>query len=144
MVEAQNLQNKVEMDPVLLGRVEEAVQKTLDEAGEGARTVSLAIVDDAAIHEMNRTYRHKDAPTDVLSFPLADGPEDPHLGDIAISAERALSQAESFGHPLTREMAFLAVHGTLHLLGYDHQTPEEEEEMTRRAEAVLTSLGITR
>ena len=94
-------------------------------AYEGAAgDITISVVDDAAIHAMNREYRGVDRPTDVLSFPAAEGETfpaipDAFLGDIAISLPRAEAQAEEYGHPLLRELSFLAVHGTLHLLGYD-------------------------
>jgi len=102
------------------------------------------LVDDATIRELNRDFRKKDVATDVLSFTLADGPEDEDLGEVVISAEHARDQATRYGHGLKREIAFLAVHGVLHLLGLDHGTAEEERTMTRLQEEVLADLGITR
>jgi probable rRNA maturation factor len=117
--------------------------------------VSVTIVDDPTIHELNREHRGMDKPTDVLSFSqletVAGAPAEPNvegepvlLGDIVISLERAQAQADEYGHSLAREVGFLTAHGTLHLLGFDHQTPEEEAEMTAHTEAVLASLGLTR
>jgi probable rRNA maturation factor len=91
--------------------------------------VSVTLVDNATIHELNRTYRQVDRPTDVLSFALDEaeepaevgGPEEHLLGDVVISAEMAQKQAEEFGHSLERELAYLAIHSLLHLLGYDHK-----------------------
>ncbi len=102
------------------------------------------LVDDATIRGLNHDFRHKDVATDVLSFTLADGPEDEDLGEIVISAEHARDQAALYGHDLRREIAFLAVHGVLHLLGLDHATAREEQAMTRLQEEVLADLGITR
>ena len=110
-------------------------------------------MDNEQIRELNRDYRNKDAATDVLSFPLGeDGVYDKNeetgallLGDIVISVERAKEQAEQYGHSLERELGWLTVHSMLHLLGYDHETGEEEaRDMRAREEAVLTSLGLTR
>ena len=127
-----------------------------------AAEVSLTFVDDAAIRELNRTYRGKDAPTDVLSFPqwepaeiearrgtagdagVLQGPADLLLGDVVISLERAAAQAEEYGHSLDREVAYLYVHGLLHLLGYDHPDPEAERAMHAKAEAALAACGLTR
>ena len=96
---------------------------------EGPAEISVTFVDNAAIQELNAQYRGKDMPTDVLSFPLGengvyDKNEDTGaslLGDIVISMEKAMEQAELYGHALQREVAFLTVHSMLHLLGYDHE-----------------------
>jgi len=114
--------------------------------------VSVLFVDDAEIQTMNRDYRGKDTPTDVLSFALEegeepeiqDGPAEVLLGDIIISVETMLRQAEDYGHPATRELAFLTTHGMLHLLGYDHETEEERQEMRELEEEILQSLGFVR
>ncbi len=107
------------------------------------------MVDDEAIHTMNREYRGIDRPTDVLSFPAAEGEAvlaipDGFLGDIAISLPRAEAQAEEYGHSLVRELSFLAVHGTLHLLGYDHLTDEDRLRMFTRQDEILEKMRITR
>nr|WP_071934010.1 rRNA maturation RNase YbeY [Thermosinus carboxydivorans] len=114
--------------------------------------VSIVLVDDEYIFELNRQYRDKDVPTDVLSFALNEGDEpaiinDPAamlLGDIVISLETAARQAEEFGHGLERELAYLTLHGMLHLLGYDHETEEERVKMRNEEEYILSQLGITR
>lgn len=114
--------------------------------------VSLVLSDDAYIHALNLQYRGKDCPTDVLSFALnegeepevLDGPEEVLLGDIIISLETATRQAIEYGHSLERELAYLTVHGILHLLGYDHMTEEEKCEMRQEEEHVLSLLGIHR
>lgn len=116
--------------------------------------ISLTFTDDEGIRVLNRDYRHLDQPTDVLSFPLLeeagdepsvlDGEQDYLLGDIVISLERAALQAAEFGHSLEREVGFLLVHGLLHLLGYDHDTPEGEGDMREREEATLQALGLVR
>jgi len=124
--------------------VKGAVEAALRREGRPGAAVSVTLVDDGKIRELNRIYRGKDRVTDVLSFPLAEGPEDPFLGDIVISAERAREQAREFGHSLRRELAFLAVHGALHVLGRDHQTPDEERAMFALQEAVLRGQGIVR
>ena len=111
--------------------------------------VSVTLVDNAAIHVLNREQRGVDRPTDVLSFPLFDDDfgdgEFCALGDIVLSMERAAEQAKEYGHSLKREVAFLTVHSMLHLLGYDHETsPEDEADMFRRQEEILTQMGIGR
>lgn len=115
--------------------------------------VSLTVVDNEDIKEMNKEYRQKDSVTDVLSFPMSDGEDfdlDPEtnrivLGDIVISAERAAEQAKEYGHSFEREMCFLATHSMFHLLGYDHEVSREEEKiMLEKQEKVLKRLGINR
>ena len=116
--------------------------------------ISLSIVNNDEIQEINKQYRNIDAPTDVLSFPLltfeegeqADVNENDEimLGDIIISIEKAISQAEDYGHGLKRELAFLTAHSMLHLMGYDHMEDDEREEMFEKQEAILNNLGITR
>ncbi|MBR0134627.1 MAG: rRNA maturation RNase YbeY [Clostridia bacterium] len=113
---------------------------------EGAEgEICIELTNDAVIHRLNRDFRNTDRPTDVLSFPSAEGEEliaapDGHLGDIMISVETAERQAEELGHSPEREIMFLAIHGTLHVLGYDHMTPEDEEIMTARQRAILNSI----
>lgn len=116
--------------------------------------VSISIVDDEEIRKLNRDYRSVDSPTDVLSFPMMDFEGDDAiiqeatdvvmLGDIVISAARAKSQAADYGHSFEREMAFLTVHGMLHLMGYDHEKPEDARAMREKEEKILTELGIER
>lgn len=103
--------------------------------------VSILFTDDERIHELNRLYRNVDRPTDVLSFPLE---EEIFLGDIAISISKAKEQAEAYGHSFRRELYFLIMHGFYHLLGYDHETPEDERKMFSKQEQVLSHFGITR
>jgi len=109
--------------------------------------VSVSFVDNEFIHEMNRDYRNVDRPTDVISFAFLDGCDDRDaqlhsngpvcLGDIYISVEKAKEQAQEYGHSLDRELSFLFVHGILHLLGYDHMTPEDEKVMFRLQDEIL-------
>lgn len=111
------------------------------------KVFSIIFVDDEKIHELNKTYRNVDRVTDVISFALCDDLEndlDDELGDIFIDLEQALRQAQDYGHTPAREVAFLAVHGYLHLCGYDHMTKEEEEEMCKRQEEILNTAGLKR
>lgn len=110
---------------------------------------SVIIVDNKRIHEINKEYRGIDRPTDVISFALEDNEEiqfDHYrvLGDIYISIDKVREQAREYGHSEKRELAFLTVHGFLHLLGYDHMEPEEEKIMFARQEEILNGFGITR
>ena len=120
---------------------------------EGSAEVDVSIVDNAQIQEINREHRKIDAVTDVLSFPLGENghydvnPETgaKMLGDIVLSIERAVEQAEQFGHSLQREIGYLTVHSILHLLGYDHVDGGlEAVRMREREEAVMTSVGLPR
>ena len=116
--------------------------------------LSVSFITNAEIQEINRDYRGKDTPTDVISFAmeeLGEGEMDikiegaPRLlGDILISVERAKEQASDYGHSEERELGFLAIHGFLHLLGYDHLEEEEEKEMTKKQEEILQSFGLRR
>ena len=109
--------------------------------------ISVTLVDNDYIHEINRQYRHIDRPTDVISFAFLDGDKNREkilsnkgpvcLGDIYISLDKAKEQAEEFKHPLDRELSFLFVHGLLHLLGYDHMTKEDEEVMFKIQDEIL-------
>ena len=114
-------------------------------------SVSITFTDNEGIRELNRTYRGKDAATDVLSFPMYDfaAGEKPseglpaELGDIVLSLERAEEQAKELGHSFARESAFLAIHSVLHLLGYDHElSPEDDEDMCRRQRDIIKSIGL--
>lgn len=109
--------------------------------------VSISFMDADDIRTLNRDYRGKDEATDVLSFPvseaLAMGPSI-SLGDVVICMEIAKQQAKEYGHSLERELAFLVVHGLLHLLGYDHETPEDEAEMCAAQNDILAKLSLQR
>ncbi len=134
------------------------VQKILEHAakeeGMGQSEVSVTFVTNEMIRDINREYRGKDQPTDVISFAMEElgegetaiiGSTEPRmLGDIIISLDRTKEQAADYGHSFERELGFLAVHGFLHLLGYDHMTEEDEKKMFSRQEEILVSLGITR
>lgn len=137
------------------------LERLLELAGESEQMdhgeVALTFVDDAQIHELNRTYRGIDRPTDVLSFAMleegdgeieltfeeGDAPQE-MLGDIIISVERAQAQSDDYGHSLEREIGFLFVHGFLHLIGYDHEDEASEKEMFAKQEAILSKAGLTR
>ena len=111
---------------------------------------NVIIVDNDYIHELNKNYRNIDRETDVITFALEDEKDmvapggERVLGDIYISIDKAISQAEEYGHSLLRELSFLAVHGFYHLLGYDHMTEEEEKVMFSKQEEVLHECKIER
>lgn len=137
----------------------EEVEKLLNfaaqkEVVEDNSEVSVTFVTNERIHEINREYREKDAPTDVISFAMEElgegeieliGAELPRvLGDIIISIPKAEEQAKEYGHSFIRELGFLSVHGFLHLLGYDHMEKDEEEKMFSRQKEILDDYGLTR
>lgn len=138
------------IDAALFERVARAVLAA--EGVGGPVELGLTIVDAETMREINREQRGVDAPTDVLSFPLIDqtrpspfvAPPDGvlHLGDIVLCAPVAVQQAEEYGHPVAREVAYLFAHGLLHLLGYDHEDPAAQAEMRRREEAALAAAGV--
>lgn len=110
---------------------------------------NIIIIDNPRIHEMNKEYRGVDRETDVITFALEDHKdiefEDLRLlGDVYISIDKARSQAKDYGHSLKREISFLAIHGLLHLLGYDHMNPEDEKVMFGLQDEILDSYGIKR
>lgn len=137
----------------------ELVEKLIQHAAtieniEDGSEVSVTFVTNEAIHEINKNYRDKDQPTDVISFALEElgegeveivGEGIPRiLGDIIISTDRTKEQAEEYGHAFERELGFLAVHGFLHLLGYDHMTEEDEKIMFGKQDEILSSFGLGR
>ena len=132
----------------------ETVEKVLYSAMEKEKledtAFNLIIVDNNYIHELNKTYRKIDRETDVITFALEDEdsiilPDEGRiLGDIYISIDKAKEQSKEYKHSLLRELSFLAVHGFYHLLGYDHQTKEDEEIMFKKQEEVLEANGIRR
>ena len=145
MTDIQNNQDKVEFTAELEDAINAVIDKAFEYEDVEPRSVSVLITDNEEIHSLNAEYRQKDAPTDVLSFPLFDefGNLDYYeLGDIVISLERAKAQAEEYNHSLKREVAFLTAHSMLHLLGYDHENAEQE--MYVKQEEILNLLGITR
>lgn len=154
----QNSQKAITPPKGLCRLIRYAVAMTLEFEGfEAPCEVSVTFVDDKKIKKLNAEYRNKDAATDVLSFPMLDDGDEPMsedddyvmLGDIVLSLERALEQSTSFPHtetpgggdPFMDETAFLCIHSTLHLLGYDHETgPEDEAEMFARQNEIMNEL----
>ncbi len=117
----------------------------------GPVELSLTMTSDAKIHQLNLDYRGIDKPTDVLSFALEEGPPmalpadmPRQLGDIVVSLETTLRQAQEYANQPQAEVAWVICHGVLHLLGYDHQKPDEFERMRSQEQKVLTQLGLSR
>ena len=151
----EDQQNKADVTYKLKMLLRRAIEATLAyEQYQNDVEVSVTLTDDAGIHQLNARFRDVDAPTDVLSFPLFDYGDDCEeppidemqnmLGDIVLNLERARAQAQEFGHSFEREAAFLTVHSMLHLLGYDHETGEQDEQdMRARQRAIMDALGLS-
>ena len=143
---------KLQSSPSIERIVKEAIVKVGELYGLETAEVSITLTDNVYIHELNMKYRNIDRPTDVLSFALnegeepeiVDGPVVNMLGDIIISVERATEQAAEYGHSIEREIAFLTVHGMLHLLGYDHMEETDRVEMRKEEDYVMEKLEIGR
>lgn len=151
----KNDQDKVELTPALRSLAKKVITAALDyQEIDFPVEVSLTFTDDENIHKLNLEYRGKDSATDVLSFPLFENGEIEYddesgepcaIGDIVISLERAVAQADEYGHSLEREVGFLCVHSVLHLLGFDHEVSKEDEEyMNETCEEVLEELDLRR
>jgi len=150
----ENGQEKLPVTYNLKMLLREAIETTLDfEDFQNVCEVSVTFTDNEGIRELNKKFRQMDKPTDVLSFPLFDYEgdcEEPpiddmisNLGDIVISLEKAQEQANEFGHSFKREVAFLAVHSMLHLLGYDHEKSEAEDiEMRSKQTEIMRIMGL--
>lgn len=133
-----------------------ALKAVLTHLGIGNAGVAVVVTDNDYVQNLNRTYRGVDAPTDVLSFASQEGDEldaafapevaeeiDRYLGDLILAFPYAAAQAARYGYPIQTEMQLLVVHGSLHLLGYDHNTDEAQAEMWAAQHAVLTDLGVS-
>lgn len=154
IINFENDQEKIALSEYMEKRLHDGLNAVAQLHGLDDMTeVDITIVDDEEIHTLNREYRNVDRPTDVLSFALdegeedepelIDGPEEHLLGDIIISAETAQRQGEEFGHGLEREIVYLAVHGLLHLLGYDHMTDEDKKIMRAKEEEALREIRLS-
>lgn len=147
------------MEIGIFNQTNEKLDKELDELKDmlsdfckredlGNVIFNIIIIDNPTIHKINKEYRDKDAPTDVISFALEDDktviePDGARiLGDIYISIDKVHEQALEYGHSFKRELSFLAVHGLLHLLGYDHMEKSDEEVMFKKQEEVLNYYEI--
>ena len=149
----------------ILKQTQEILEFAAQKTGKENKEMAVTFVSNARSHELNLEYRDTDRPTDVISLEykpeldiavdeedLLDHPElaemledfDAYIGELFISVDKAREQAEEYGHSFEREMGFLAVHGFLHINGYDHYTPEEEAEMFGLQEEILTAYGLTR
>lgn len=140
-----NRQDVMEVTADNMAAIEKAIEKVLEtEDCHGNYEVSVSFVTNDEIRALNRDYRNVDSETDVLSFPMDDEEFNNTiiLGDIVLSTQRIIEQANDFNHSLEREMLYLTVHSTLHLLGYDHMDSEEKEEMRSKEKEVMKKLQI--
>ena len=138
----------IEEDEGVRSAVELAANAALKHENAESRFLSVVLTTDENIHEYNREYRSVDRTTDVLSFPADEGddllaPPDGFLGDIMISIPRAREQAKALGHSTEREILFLTVHGVLHLLGYDHMRPEDEQIMLPVQRSIVEGIELS-
>jgi len=143
------IENLLEKDIDELKTVEELVNFVVEKENLSNCVFNIIITDNEYIHKINKEYRGIDRPTDVISFALEDNtdfiePEFRVLGDIYISLDKALEQANEYGHSFLREICFLTVHGLLHLLGYDHMNESDEKVMFSKQDAILNEFGITK
>jgi len=124
---------------VRLAPLRRVTQSVLEQAGYPSAHLSLTLVGKARMQRLNRTYRQHDYATDVLAFPMQDSSQSPvaFLGDVVICLPVALSQASRFGNTPDEELLRLLIHGTLHLLGYDHETTEREAKRMKRKEQTI-------
>ena len=137
----------VQADEATCALVERPIQTAVAHRNNTG-SVGVLLTSEQEIRRLNREYRNIDRVTDVLSFPAWEGeqiaaPPDGYLGDIAICMARAAEQAQTYGHSLERETAFLAVHGTLHLLGFDHMNESEERIMRGQQKEIMEEMGLT-
>lgn len=141
-----NRQDEITIDDELIELMEKVMKECLALEEKSLDTeISVSFVNNKEIQELNREYRNVDSSTDVLSFPMTDDfslIHIPILGDIVISLEKALSQAEEYGHSFNREVAYLTAHSMFHLLGYDHMKEDEKQVMRKKEKQVMKSLGI--
>ncbi len=159
-IQIENMQSELEVTDRIVELIKRAVESSLAlEKFELPSEVSIILVDDNKIREINREHREIDKPTDVLSFPMVEIQEGEIisdegdfdleeelllLGDIVVSMETAQKQAYEYGHSFERELAFLVTHGVFHLLGYDHTDPDQEKKMIGKQEEVLALMGLKR
>ena len=153
-IQVNNLQEKKEITPEQIDLLEKVLLSGLTLHQKEGSEVSVILVDDDYIHELNLEYRGIDQPTDVLSFAMKDNPEDyaivlpeeiPELlGDIYISIDRTIEQAGVYNHSFERELNYLAIHGLLHLLGFDHQDADDTDVMRKAEEQILAGFSLGR
>jgi len=131
-----------ELVPIDRGQMREIVRAVLCEEGISEAEISLAFVDNPAIHQLNKRYLGHDEPTDVLSFPMSDPGSKRLTGELVIGAELAKIEAESRGHDVQAELALYVIHGLLHLCGYDDKSPSDAQKIRERERYYLRLLSL--
>jgi len=143
-----NQQDKIDIDNTLLVILEDVIKFVLDREGIKSYEIGVTLVDDDYILTLNSQYRGKNVPTDVLSFNLseeAEGNEDTFVvGDVVISVETAVRQADEYNHSFEREMVYLLVHGIYHILGYTHDDDENKKAMRAKEEEIMNNYNLKR
>lgn len=141
-----NRQDKIEIEDELIEAINKAIETCLIQEKDSTDfEISLSFVDNEEIHILNRDYRNVDRETDVLSFPIDDefGVGDINiLGDIIISTEKAIEQADDFSHSFLREIVYLTVHSMFHLMGYDHMDEDEKKIMREKEKSVIREIEV--
>lgn len=144
MIYFDNRQDLIKIDEEIENIVEKSIEAALKEIEfTDDYEVSVSFVGDEEIHELNRDYRGVDRTTDVLSFPMDDEFTN-MLGDIVININKVIDQAKEYGHSEKREISYLTVHSTLHLMGFDHEEEEDKKEMRAVEDRVMEKLEISR
>ena len=144
MIYFDNRQDLIKIDEEIEKIVEKSIEAALEEIEFiDDYEVSVSFVGDEEIHELNRDYRGVDRTTDVLSFPMDDEFTN-MLGDIVININKVIEQAKEYGHSEKREISYLTVHSTLHLMGFDHEEEEDKKEMRAVEDRVMENLEISR
>jgi len=147
IIDIDHRQNVMRLDEQQEQLIHQAVEACYEMEGLPEEyEVSLSFVMNDEIQELNHTYRGKNEPTDVLSFPMEGPDNSPEklLGDIVISVEKVKEQAKEFGHSTDRELIYLVVHSTLHLMGYDHLNETDRMIMRKKEETIMERLALTR
>ncbi len=144
MIYFDNRQDLIKIDEEIENIVEKSIEAALKEIEfTDDYEVSVSFVGDDEIHELNRDYRGVDRTTDVLSFPMDDEFTN-MLGDIVININKVIDQAKEYGHSEKREISYLTVHSSLHLMGFDHEEEEDKKEMRAVEDRVMEKLEISR
>ncbi|MGM0437234.1 MAG: rRNA maturation RNase YbeY [Bacillota bacterium] len=139
-LEINNKQGRIKINDELENLLNKIAEKAAKYENRENGNVSLALVNNEKIRELNKKFRNKDEATDVLSFPM----DEEIWGDIIISTDKIIEQAKEYGHSKQRELAYLYTHGILHLLGYDHKTSSKKKIMREKEEKILEEVGLER
>ncbi|MFW6006393.1 MAG: rRNA maturation RNase YbeY [Bacillota bacterium] len=139
-VQINNKQKEIEIEEDLLDLFEDIAQEAARIEGYDSGEISIGLINNEEIKILNRKYRDTDEVTDVLSFPMGEE----IWGDILISVEKVVEQAEEYNHSFAREACYLIIHGVLHLLGYDHKSSGDKKDMRRKEERVLSKFNLDR